>query len=176
MPLDPVKLAKIVSDSFGSLPHPDVPNLTNAEYATYQRVAAMQRNPHPATHEDVKNAAEQLKAVDLSPHEWEYAWSISRPLANRLLGRDPTIQELVRHRDAHPGDIHDFYSRHPSTSHPEIPAGTMIQYAHMAADAASRHLDRAPHLKEVAQFAAAGHSTDHIEEYYQRMAQEREDG
>jgi hypothetical protein len=174
MPLDQRRLGQIVRESFGKLPHPEAPELTNDEYPVYRRVAAMMRNPHQPTTADVKDAYNQLKAVDLSPHEWEHAWTISRPIANRLLGQDPTLQELLRHRDAHPSEIYDYYWHSPSTSHPEIKAGVMAKYTHMAVDAASRHLERAPLLHEIAQFASAEHRPEHIDAYYQRLASERD--
>jgi hypothetical protein len=173
MPLDQQRLHQVVRETFGKLPHPDAPELTNAEYPVYERVAAMMRNPHQPTAADVKDAYHQLQAADLSPHEWEHAWTISRPIANRLLGQDPTLQELIRHRDAHPSEIYDYYWHHPSTSHPEIKAGVMAKYGHMAVDAASRHLERAPLLSEIAQFASAEHHPEHIDAYYQRLAQDR---
>jgi hypothetical protein len=174
MTLDSVKLAKVAQEAFGQLPHPDVPEITNAEYPVYERVASMMRNPHKPTHMDVKDAFHQLKSVDLSPHEWEHAWTVSRPVANRLLGRDPTIQELIRHRDAHPADIHDYYYHSPSTSHPEFKAGVMAKYMHMASESASRHVERKPLLQEAALFAASDFTHEHIDQHYERMKQETE--
>jgi hypothetical protein len=173
MTLDVAQVHQIVREEFGKLPHPDVPEITNAEYPNYQRVAAMKRNPHPPTSSDVRDAYAELTATGISPSQWEYAWTISRPLANRLLHRDPTIQELVRHADAHPSDIHDYYSHSPSLSHPEIKAGEMARYLHIANDVANRHLERPPLLREVAKFASAQFHPDQIEAHYQQMAQDR---
>lgn len=175
MPLDPSRLASVVKDSFGSLPHPDAPSLTNDEYPVYERIAAMIRNPDDPTPTDVVGAYNQLQAANLSPHQWEHAWTISRPVANRLLGRDPTIQELVRHGDAHPSEIHDFYWHSPSTSHPEIKAGVIAKYTHIASDAASRHVDRAPTRQEIAHFAAADYHPQDVDAHYQRQADLEQD-
>jgi hypothetical protein len=169
MTLDPHQLAQVVKDEFGKLPHPYVPEITNADYPAYERVAAMKRNPHPPTPADVRSAFNELQAVQITPSQWEHAWTISRPLSNRMLGRDPTIQELVRHADAHPQDIHTYYSALPSPSHPEIQAGEMARYKHLASDPADRHLERAPLLREVAVFAAGKYHPDQIDAHYQRM-------
>jgi hypothetical protein len=176
MTLETGQLGKIVNTEFGKLPHPDVPEVTNAEYPLYQRVAGMKRNPHPPTPGDVRDAYHELTQGGISPAQWEHAWAISRPLANRLLGRDPNLQELIRHADAHPSEIHDYYFHHPSPSHPEIKAGVMAKYLHMSNDVANRHLDRPPLLREVAKFAASEYRPDEIDAHYQQMKQERDDG
>jgi hypothetical protein len=174
--LDPHRLVQVVNEEFGKLPHPDVPEITNADYPIYERVAAMKRNPHPPTPGDVRGAYHELTQAGISPSQWEHAWEISRPLANRLLGRDPKIQELVRHQDAHPSEIYDFYYHHPSPSHPEIKAGVMATYMHMANDVANRHLDRPPLLREVAKFAASNYQPQEIENHYLQMKDARDAG
>jgi hypothetical protein len=175
MTLDPRRLVQVVNEEFGKLPHPDVPEITNADYPTYQRVAAMKRNPHPPTHHDVRDTYHEITQSGISASQWEHAWTISRPLANRMLGRDPTLQELVRHGDAHPTEIHDYYSNLPSRSHPDIKAGVMMKYLHMANDVANRHLERPPLLREVAKFAASEFHPVDIENHYLQMKQERND-
>ena len=173
MTLDPRRLVQVVNEEFGKLPHPDVPEITNADYPVYERVAAMKRNPHPPTSHDVRAAYHELTQTGIKPSQWEHAWTISRPLANRLLGRDPTLQELVRNADAHPTEIHDYYSNLPSRSHPEIKAGEMARYKHLASDPADHHLERAPLMREVAIFAAGQFHPDQIDAHYQRMKERR---
>jgi hypothetical protein len=174
MTIEPRQLAQIVQEGFGNLPHPDVPELTNAEYPNYERLAGMKRNPHKPTSNDVKDIYSEIKSSGITPSQWEHAWMISRPLANRLLGKDPTIQELVRHADAHPSEIYDYYYHMPSPSHPEIKAGVMAEYIHMANDPSNRHLERKPLLREVAQFAASKYHPEQIDAHYQQMKQDRE--
>lgn len=173
MTLDTTLLNQVVREGFNNLPHPDVPEITNGEYASYSRVAAMKRNPDDHTHHDVRDAYHELTAAGISPSQWEHVWTISRPLANRLVHRDPTLLEMTRLADAHPSDIHDYYYHLPSTSHPEIRAGVMAKYLHMANDSANTHMERAPLLEEVARFAASDYHPQDVDAHYQRMSQER---
>lgn len=174
MTLDPLVLKQVASEEFGKLPHPDVPALTNSEFPVYERMAKMLHEPHTPTPNMVEDLYNQLQAVGLSPHQWEHAFEISRPLANRLLDRDPTLQELVRHGDAHPGDVHDYYSASPSPSHPEIKAGEMVRYLHIASESAGRNLERKPLPHEVAHFAAMQAHPDYIDMHYSRIKAARE--
>jgi len=172
MTIDLKTLRQVVTKAFGELPHPDVPGLTNAEYPLYRRIAEMKRHPHPPSRSDIEAAYNELQSAGISPQQWEHAWAIARPLANRLMGRDPELHELVRLADAHPQDIHLYYSNLPSPSHPEIKAGDLARYLHMAAEPAGRHLQRRPLLQEAATFAAMNAAPEDIETHYQR----RKDG
>lgn len=173
MTLDPRQLAAVVQEAFDNLPHPKAPALTNAEYPVYERIAAMMRNPDEPVPSDVEAAYHQLKHAGITPSQWEHAWTISRPVANRLLGRDPTLQELIRHGDAHPSEIHDYYWHSPSSSHPEIKAGEMAKYMHIASQVAPNHVDWTPTRQDAAYFAAAGMHPSDVEAHYQRLAQEQ---
>lgn len=173
MTLDTNLINQVVRDEFNNLPHPEVPEITNGEYASYARVAAMKRNPDDATPHDVRDAYHELNAAGISPSQWERLWEIARPLANRLVHRDPSLPEMTHLLDAHPADIHDYYHHLPSPSHPEIKAGVMAKYLHMSNDVANQHLERPPLLEEVARFAASDFNPDDIETHYQRMKQER---
>jgi hypothetical protein len=175
MTLDLQVLKQVVGDEYGKLPHPEVPALTNAEFPVYERVAKMMNHPNDPTPKNVEDAYNQLQAVGLSPHQWEHAWTIAQPVSQSLLDRDPTLQELLRHADAHPGDIHNYYSESPSPSHPEIKAGEMKRYQHIAAEAAGRHLERKPLLHEIAHFASMQAHVDYVDLHYDRIRQARED-
>jgi hypothetical protein len=170
MTLDPNRVREIVQSEFGKLPHPHAPSLTNAEYHLYERVAAMKKTPHRIVPSDVEAAYQELNSAGLSPAQFEHLWPIARPLANRLVARDPTLQEMVRLADAHPNDIHSYYSGLPSPSHPEIQAGTMARYLHVAAEPAGRILDRRPLLQEAATFASMGAAPEDVELHYQRRS------
>lgn len=173
MTLDPQRVRQVVSEQFGKLPSPEIPEITNAEYPIYERLAEMKRNPDEASTQDVKNVFHEVSQSGISPQQWEHAWKLSRPLANRLLGRDPYIEELIRHADAHPSEVYDYYFNHPSESHPEIKAGVMAQYIHLSNDVANFHLERAPLLEEVAKFASGQFHPDQIEAHYQRLKEAR---
>lgn len=171
MAIDPKVLRQVVTKGFGDLPHPEVPALTNAEFPLYQRVAAMKRNPHQPSSSDIEAVYNELQSAGISPQQWEHAWTIARPLSNRLLNRDPELHELARLVDAHPQDFHAYYSNLPSPSHPEIKAGELVKYMHIAAEPAGRHLQRRPLLQEAATFAAMGAAPEDVEAHYQRRKQ-----
>lgn len=163
-------LREVVTKGFGELPHPHVPALTNSEYQLYHRVAAMKTNPRQPSHSDVEAAYNELTSAGISPQQWEHAWNIARPLANRLLGRDPELYEMAHLMDAHPADFHHYYSSLPSPSHPEVQAGNLARYLQMAAEPAGRHMQRRPLLQEAATFASMNAAPEDIESHYQRRA------
>lgn len=164
--MDPFRLDAVIGEYIGNLPHPDAQSMPIKEYDAHERVAAMLKNPDEPQPSDVEQAYHMLRQVDMSPAEWEYAWKLARPTANRLLDRDPDLQELVMFRGAHPADVHDFYSSHPYPGHEEVRAGEMARYFHAATPIAHTLAGRKPVLTEVARFAAAGYTHDDIARHY----------
>lgn len=166
MPLDHFELNNVIDQVVGDLPHPDAPTMPIREYDAHQRVAAMMNNPREPEPADVEQAYHMLRQLELSPAEWEHAWKLARPTANRFLDRDPDPQELVRFRGAHPSEVHDYYSSHPYPDHEEVQAGDMLRYLHAATPIAHTLSGRRPVMTEVARFAAAGYDTEDLHRYY----------
>jgi hypothetical protein len=98
--------------------------------------------------------------------DFEHTWETARPIANRILGRDPRMQELALFVGAHPGDMHEYYMEHPMPGHEEIKAGDFIRYYHAATPIAQSTVGRKPLKVEVARFAAAGYQTEDILNHY----------
>lgn len=172
MPMDPFQLDAVIEDVIGGMPHPDAPSVPIREYDSHERVAAMMNNPKEPEPGDVAQAYHLLKQLDMSPAEWEHAWKLARPVANRMLDRDPDPQELAMFKGAHPGDVHDYYSSHPYPDHEEVKAGDVVRYMHAATPIAHTLAGRKPVLNEVAQFAAAGYDTEDIHRYYRDAGKE----
>jgi hypothetical protein len=160
----PIAIAKAASDFYGELPHPGAPQLKVKEYPAFERVAWMLNDRAPTGH-DVAHAHESLKQAGMSPAEFEGVWSTARPVANRLIGEDPKMQDLVRLKDAHPHEIHAFYMDHPYPGYEEVTAGQMARY-YRASEAIARRYGRTPNLEEVSRFASAGYEDEHIETHY----------
>lgn len=164
--MDPLKLASVVEEFIGNMPHPDAPTMPIKEYAAHERVAAMMHNPKEPEAGDVEQAYHLLKQLDMSPAQWEHAWKLARPVANRMLDRDPDPSELVMFKDGHPSVIHDYYSSHPYPNFEEVQAGDVMRYLHAATPIAHTLAGRKPVLTEVARFAAAGYTSDDIANHY----------
>lgn len=164
--IDRTKLAGVVEDLIGRMPHPEAPSLSVADYRATERAAGMLKNPQEATPQDVVNTYHQLKHVGLSAADFENTWELARPVANRILGRDPRLQELVQFVGAHPADVHGYYMEHPMPGHEEVKAGDFLRYYHAATPIAQATVGRKPLPVEVARFASAGYATEDIHAHY----------
>jgi len=164
--VDRVKLAGVVEDLIGRMPHPKAPSLSVADYRATERAASMLKNPHEATPQDVVGLYHQLKHTGMAAADFENLWEMARPVANRILGRDPRLQELAQFVGAHPAEVHDFYMQHPMPGHEEVKAGDYLRYYHAAVPIAHATIGRKPLPVEVARFAAAGYQTEDILNHY----------
>jgi hypothetical protein len=164
--LDPFRLNEIVTQTIGEMPHPKAPELRVKDYKAHEKAAAMLKNPNTATPQDVVNTFHMLKQAGMSAAEFEHTWEMARPVANRLLGRDPRPQELAGFVGAHPSDIHDYYMSHPMPGYEEVKAGDFLRYHHAATPIAQLTVGRKPLPVEVARFAAAGYQTEDILNHY----------
>lgn len=164
--IDLHRLAGVVDDIVGRMPHPKAPSLTVADYKAYEVAAAMLKNPEEATPEDVVSTYTQLRTVGISAADFEHTWELARPVANRILGRDPRLQELLQFVGAHPGDVHAYYMESPMPDHEEVKAGDFLKYFHAATPIAQQSLGRKPLPNEVARFASAGYQTEDIVNHY----------
>jgi hypothetical protein len=164
--IDSRKLAGVVEELIGRMPHPKAPSLTVADYRAYEVAAGMLKNPERAQPQDVVNTYHQLKHIGLSPADFEHTWELARPVANRILGRDPRLQELALFTSGHPGDVHEYYMQHPLPGHEEVKAGDFLRYFHAATPIAQASIGRKPLPVEVARFAAAGYGTEDIVNHY----------
>jgi hypothetical protein len=151
--------------------HPLVPGtgVTLRQYPLFERAASLLygdqlggQQPKP-TH--VEQAFYTLKNVGLSPGEFEGAWSTMLPVAQRLLNREPSMQEVARLKDAHPSDIHQYYLSHPYPGYEEVTAGDMVRYWR-AAEPIARAYGQELNHEAVSRFAVAGYSHDDIHEYF----------
>jgi hypothetical protein len=157
-------VATHVAEVYGNMPHPQVPSLLIKDYPSHERVAWMLNDRKPLPHE-VAQAAETLKQAGLSPSQFESTWAIARPVANRLLGTDPTMQQLVALQGGSPQDIHHYYMNHPFPGYEEVTAGEMVR-GYRAAEHVARQYGQVPNHEEVSRFVATGASSDDMHNHY----------
>jgi hypothetical protein len=158
-------IGRTVSAHYGDMPHPKAPSLKVKDYPAFERVAWMlnDRKPRPA---DVVHAHKSLQVAGISPAEFEQTWTVARPVANRLLnGRDPTMVDIQRLKEAHPRDIHRYYLDHPFPGYEEVTAHQMATH-YRAAEAIARQYGRTPNYEEVSRFAVAGYEADDMHQHY----------
>jgi hypothetical protein len=158
-------VADAVATYYGNQPHPAAPQIKVKDYPAYERVAWMMNDVQPKG-ADVAHAAESLNQAGVSPSEFEQFWTTARPVANRLLGRDPSLIEAQRLKDATPQDIHRHYMDHPYPGYEEVTAGQMAKY-YRAAEPIARQYGRVPNHEEVSRFAIAGYEAEHMDSHYQ---------
>lgn len=170
MSFDLRAIRQAVEAHINAQPHPLAPDLTVGEYPMFERIASMLNDqvlrgnkPKP---EMVVHAHQTLKSAQLSPGEFEHIWTMARPVANRLLDRDPSIIEMAKHlREATPKDVHQYYSDHPYPGYEEVSAGQVARYQR-AAEPIARRYGKSPNLEEVTRFAAAGYTHDDMHQHY----------
>lgn len=157
-------VASHVANIYGEQPHPRAPSLKIKDYPSYERVAWMLNDKQP-TPADVTHAAQTLKGAGLSPAQFETTWAVARPVANRLIAKDPTMQQLVHLANSTPQQIHDYYMTHPYPGYEEVTAGQMVR-AWRAAEPIARQYGHAPGLEHVARFAVTEATVDDMHDYY----------
>lgn len=167
MTIDLGKLHVAADTYYSSQPHPLVPQLTMGDYPAYEHAASLLHGASKPTAEQVANTHEQLKGAGVSPADFEYAWNVAKPLAGRLLGREPSMTEIARLAPMQPGEIHGFYFDHPHPEHPDVTAGEMARYHRVAEPIARRYgTGRPPTPGAVARMASGKWSSDDIHRWY----------
>ena len=164
--MDRRRLQGLVEAYYDEQPHPNAPSLRVKDYEAYARVAMMLNDKLPEPHE-TEAAYHALQGAGLSPAEFEYGWGIARPLANRLLDRDPHLLELQRLKDARPSDWHAYYFHHPHPQAPEVAAGEMARYRQLAMPYSHDRYQRDPNVQEVSRFALGQYDQEAIAQHYQ---------
>jgi hypothetical protein len=164
--LDPIRLNAVIDQVIGDQPHPKAPSLKVKDYKAHETVAEMMKNPDRPTPQDVVDAYHTLNGIGMSPAQFQHAWKIARPLANRFLGRDPDPSELAQFVDGHPADVYDYYAHSPYPGHEEIKAGDFVKYFHAATPIAQATIGRKPLPVEIARFAAAGYQSEDMLNHY----------
>jgi hypothetical protein len=166
----PSVISRATADHYGGMEHPLLPGtgVTVRQYPLYERTASLlygdqiKGQPTPS---HVEQAFHTLKGAGLSPGEFESAWSTMLPVSQRLLNREPSMQEVAKLKDASPADIHHHYMSHPYPGYEEVTAGDMVRYWRAAEPIARAHGQELNH-EAVSRFAIAGYNHDDIHEYY----------
>lgn len=166
MPFDPILLKHVVTSVWGDKPHPDIPEIKVSQYEIFARVAAqLNKTPDPKP-QQVEQAYHLLNNAEMAPAEFERLWEVALPLSNRLLNRDPTIHDLQALTHKMPGEIQSFYMAHPHPQYPEVSAGDMIRYYHVAKDVSLSTWGRAPNDHELARFVMGEYDAEDILAHY----------
>lgn len=166
MPIDSSKLTSAIQKVYGEKPHPALPEVKVKDYPTFARVAArmfQQGSPQP---QQVSVAYHTLTNARLAPAEFERLWDVSKPLANRLLNRDPTIHDMHMLTGKTPGEVQGYYMDHPHPQYPESSAGDIARYAAIAREPANRYASRNPNTLELHTFVMGNYSADEVHDHY----------
>ena len=163
---NPDLLNQAVAKVYGQKPHPDVPEIKIKDYAVFARAAARMFQEAQPKPEHVKTAYHSLTNANVSPAEFERIWDVAKPLANRLLDRDPNIHDLMLLHGQHPSQIQAYYMDHPHPKFPMATAGDISRYANVALYPARVLAGRDPNLHELGSFALRGYQMEDIVAHY----------
>lgn len=166
MPIDVSKLSSAIQKVYGEKPHPMLPEVKVKDYGTFARAAArmfQQASPKP---QQVAVAYHTLTNAGVAPAEFERVWDVAKPLANRLLNRDPTIHDVHMLLTKAPGEIQSYYMDHPHPQYPESSAGDIARYAAVAREPANRYAGRNPNTLELHTFVMGGYTSDEVHGHY----------
>lgn len=166
MPVDLTQLGQVVQDVYGNKPHPALPEIKVKDYPAFRRVAGRMFQEAQPTSQHVTTAYHTLISAGVAPAEFERLWDVAKPLANRLLDRDPTIHDIQMLAQKMPGDVHAYYMDHPHPEFPESQAGDIARYATVAREAANRYIGRDPITAELHMFNMGGFTADEIHDHY----------
>lgn len=166
MAFDPQLLGRAVQQVWGDKPHPDIPEIKVSQYEVFARVAAQLNQTNQPKPAQVANAYHMLTNAELAPAEFERLWEVARPLSQRLLGRDPTIHDLQALTHKMPNEVQGYYMTHPHPQYPEVSAGDMIRYYHVARPISQQLWGREPNDHELARMALAGYDANEVLGHY----------
>jgi len=155
-----------IESFYGEKPHPYIPEIKVKDYETFARVAARMFQARQPSHDQVSTAYHALSNAEIAPAEFERLWDVAKPLANRLLNRDPTIHDLTMLTGQRPSEIHSYYMDHPHPQYPEASAGDIARYAAVALYPARRLTGRQPNLVELHKFVMGNYNMDDIVAHY----------
>lgn len=166
MPFDITHLHDVISQIYGEKPHPDVPSIKVKDYAAYAGVAAKMFYNSTPEPKQVETAYHSLRNSEIAPAEFDRLWDVAKPLANRLLDRDPTIHDLMMLVGQHPHQVQSYYADHPHPQYPEASAGDISRYAAVSLYPARKLSGREPNLVELHKFVVGGYTMDDIVAHY----------
>lgn len=170
----------IAQSYWSAQPSPHNPLLTNGEYPTFVKLATKAKfGGHASAHEaglfaaefKAMNASLQDKRKDpITPEEFGHLLDRIAPISFALHGRPPSMQEIVRHRDAEPSTVQKFYSDLPDQHYPHVTAGQMAKTLALAEEPAVSLLGRKPVKLEAARFALGNLGFSDIIDYYKGIS------
>lgn len=166
MPINRALISLHVQKVMGEKPHPAVPEVKVKDYNAFARAAARMFSNSQPKPKEVQTAYHALTNAGVSPGEFERVWDIAKPLANRLLDRDPSIHDLAMLASQHPGQIQQYYMDHPHPDYPEARAGDIARYAAVARYPANRLAGRLPNMTELHKFVMGNYTMTDIVSHY----------
>lgn len=166
MPFDPILAKHAVMSVWGSKPHPDVPEIQVKQYETFARVAAELHETNTPSHDQVAGAYHLLTNAELAPAEFERLWKVAKPLAKRLLGQNPDIHDLHALVGKMPGEVQSYYMAHPHPDYPEVSAGDMVRYYHIARPMSQQLWGMEPNAHELARMVMGQYDAEDILAHY----------
>jgi len=164
---DPSLLSKAVQQTYGDKSHPDAPDVKVKDYPAFAGAAAKMFYNSTPTPDQVTNAYHVLTNASISPAEFDRLWDVAKPLANRLLNRDPTVHDLTMLTGRLPNQVQSYYMDHPHPQYPEASAGDIARYAAVALHPARKLVGREPNLVELHKFVLGGYTMDDVLAHYQ---------
>lgn len=166
MTFDPSKLTQAVTDVLGGKPHPDVPEIKVNQYEAFARTAARMFSTTTPQPKQVQTAYHALTNSGIAPAEFERLWDVARPLANTLLGRDPSLHDLMQFVNQPPNAIADYYASHPHPEAPDVSAGKIAAYHAHAAPLSQTFHGRDPNIVELRRFATGNYGAEDMLAHY----------
>lgn len=167
-------------------PHPLNPRLKVGQFAQAVKLATRTKFGGHASPEEAGAFHVEYQAMNdrlemqgkepISPEEYTKLLDRIAPHSFALQGRPPTMDEMVRHRDAEPSTVAKFYGDLPDRIYPHVTSRDMAKYLTLAEPFAKMHLDRYPNRLEAARFALGGLNASGIGDYYQAILHSTEGG
>lgn len=159
----------IAKAHWDSQPSPHAPGLTNAEYPVAVKLATITKFGQGDGHASPKEAElffTEFKQTGLSPKQYEEALNRMAPVSFAFHGRPPSMEEIVKHKDAEPAAIHKYYGDLPDKHYPAVPAAAMVKHLAEADVLWQQALGRKPTKLEASMIY---HSREHVSAIVDRL-------
>lgn len=160
-------------------PHPHNPTLSVGDYATAVKLATRSKFGGHASPQEAGAFWTEFSTLNdrlategqrpFTPEEYTQVLDKTAPHSFAYHGRPPTMDEIVRHRDAEPSTIAKYYGDLPDQLYPQVPASQMAKYVQLADEPALQQIGRRPTKGEAAKFALGGFNFAGIGDFYRAM-------
>jgi hypothetical protein len=172
-----VNFDELVAEHYGNRPHPlsrMSPPILVKDWETAVRLATATKFGGHAEPHEVELFWKEFQSLQMPPTQYMDLLDRLSKWSFRYHDKPPTMSEIQGLRDAKPAEQHKHYKDLPDSDYPDLSAHEMQAALAKADIPAKQHLQRGAFKNEARGFHHSGMGSEHIDQHYQRLAEDRD--